>query len=201
MKLPNSRKDLPEPSHWTRLVGPGAIMVATSLGSGEIYFWPNLSAQIGTWVLLLGLAAIGIQYVINTEVSRYTLATGETIIQGFQRLAGFLPWVILACCTFPWVWPGWAMILGGIFILVVLNITQPPSLLVVAGSLSAVAMFVYTLALLVMNRSAAKTWSEKVCTDRDVFNPFVVSRFRSFVLMVACVLFGVLSFYAVVSRF
>ena len=109
MDLPNETKPLPPVKSWFRLAGPGAIMLATSLGSGEIYFWPNLSANLGAWVLVVAFIAIGLQYVINTEVSRYTVATGETIIRGFDRLWSPLPWIILLCCTVPWVWPGWSM--------------------------------------------------------------------------------------------
>lgn len=109
MQLPQNQRELPEPKRWYRLVGPGAIMVATSLGSGEIYFWPHLSVNVGAWVLLIGVAAIGLQYVMNTEISRYTLATGETVVKGFDRLWRPLPWIIMACCTLPWIWPGWAM--------------------------------------------------------------------------------------------
>ena len=71
MRLPEKRHDLPEPKNWYRLVGPGAIMVATSLGSGEIYFWPNLSVSVGAWILLVGVAALWMQYVMNTEISRW----------------------------------------------------------------------------------------------------------------------------------
>jgi hypothetical protein len=109
LDLPNETKTLPPVKSWFRLAGPGAIMLATSLGSGEIYFWPNLSANLGAWVLVIAFMAIGLQYVINTEVSRYTVATGETIIRGFDRLWSPLPWIILLCCTVPWVWPGWSM--------------------------------------------------------------------------------------------
>ena len=79
--------------------------MVTSLDSGEIYFWPNLSANVGAWVLLIGMLAIGMQLVINTEISRYTIATDETIIKGFDRLHGLISWIILICCTLPWVWP------------------------------------------------------------------------------------------------
>jgi len=109
MKLPTESRDLPPGQRWYRLAGPGAIMLATSLGSGEIYFWPNLSVSLGAWVLFIAFIAIGLQYVLNTEISRYTIATGETIIRGFNRLWRPLPWVILACCTIPWIWPGWSM--------------------------------------------------------------------------------------------
>ena len=109
MRLPEKRHDLPEPKNWYRLIGPGAIMVATSLGSGEIYFWPHLSVNVGAWILLVGVTALWMQYVMNTEISRYTLATGETVLRGFHRLWKPLPWIIMVCCTIPWIWPGWAM--------------------------------------------------------------------------------------------
>lgn len=109
MKLPRESKDLPSAKKWLYLSGPGVIMLATSLGSGEIYFWPNLSASLGAWVLLIAFVAIGLQYVINTEISRYTVTTGETIIEGFNRLWRPIPWGILLFCTLPWVWPGWSM--------------------------------------------------------------------------------------------
>lgn len=109
MNLPKESRDLPPVKGWFRLAGPGVIMLATSLGSGEIYFWPNLSVSLGAWVLLIAFMAIGLQYVINTEVSRYTVTTGETIIQGFNRLWRPIPWGILVFCTLPWVWPGWSM--------------------------------------------------------------------------------------------
>ena len=109
MQLPSESGDLPEAKSWLKLAGPGAIMLATSLGSGEIYFWPNLSATFGAWVLLIAVLAIGMQYVINTEVSRYTITTGETIIRGFDRLWRPLPWIMLVCCILPWIWPGWSM--------------------------------------------------------------------------------------------
>jgi len=109
MKLPRESRDLPPAKNWLYLAGPGAIMLATSLGSGEVYFWPNISVSFGAWVLVIGFMAIGLQYVINTEVSRYTITTGETIIEGFNRLWRPIPWAILLFCTLPWVWPGWSM--------------------------------------------------------------------------------------------
>jgi len=46
MKPPEKRHDLPEPKNWYRLIGPGAIMVATSLGSG--------TRSSGNWQLATG---------------------------------------------------------------------------------------------------------------------------------------------------
>ncbi|HSR68299.1 MAG TPA: Nramp family divalent metal transporter [Acidobacteriota bacterium] len=108
-RLPSCRVgSLPRPPRFWRLVGPGIIMVATSLGSGEIYFWPGITMQHGFTLLWPALIALSLQYVLNTEFARYTIATGETIITGFARLWAPLAWVFLACSTLPWLWPGWS---------------------------------------------------------------------------------------------
>ena len=83
-------------------------MVATSLGSGEIYFWPGITMKYGFALLWPALLALSLQYVLNTEFARYTIATGETVITGFARLWAPLAWLFLACATLPWLWPGWS---------------------------------------------------------------------------------------------
>lgn len=101
-------RDLPAPRSLALMVGPGVIMLATSLGSGEIYFWPGLTMKYGFLLLWPALIAFSLQYVLNTEFARYTVATGETVITGFARLWPPLAWVFLACSTLPWLWPGWS---------------------------------------------------------------------------------------------
>jgi hypothetical protein len=50
---------------------------------------------------------VTIQYFLNMEIERYTLATGETAIAGFAR--SWKPWGILFCvfAIVPNIWPGW----------------------------------------------------------------------------------------------
>ena len=48
------------------------------------------------------------QFFVNMEVERYTLATGETAVTGFQRLWKPLGIKILACAIIPNMWPAWA---------------------------------------------------------------------------------------------
>ncbi|HSR50216.1 MAG TPA: Nramp family divalent metal transporter [Acidobacteriota bacterium] len=108
-RLPACRTaPLSKPPRFWRLVGPGIIMVATSLGSGEIYFWPGITMQHGFLLIWPAMIALSLQYVLNTEFARYTIATGETIITGFARLWAPLAWVFLVCSTLPWLWPGWS---------------------------------------------------------------------------------------------
>lgn len=87
-------------------MGPGLVLIALGLGSGEFILWPSLVTAFGFGVL--GGAVIGItcQYFVNTESLRYTLATGASVYVGFAKLSRFIPaWFILS--TFlSFMWPG-----------------------------------------------------------------------------------------------
>ncbi len=101
-------KELPEPLPLRKVLGPGVILVATALGSGEYVLWPYISANLGLVVLWAAIVAVAIQFFINMEVERYTLATGETAVTGFTRL--WKPWWFLFCimAIVPNMWPGFA---------------------------------------------------------------------------------------------
>ena len=107
--LPAPRQDeLPEPVSLRRMLGPSVILVGLSIGSGEFVLWPRITVEWGFalfWACWLGLT---LQFFINMEIERYTLATGESAVLGFARLSrAWLP-VFLLCSTLPWIWPGWA---------------------------------------------------------------------------------------------
>jgi hypothetical protein len=101
-------RELPEPLPLRKVLGPGVILVATALGSGEYVLWPFISAHLGLVVLWAAVVAVAIQFFINMEVERYTLATGETAITGFTRL--WKPWwfLFVLMAIVPNVWPGFA---------------------------------------------------------------------------------------------
>ena len=56
-----------------------------------------------------------VQYFLNMEIERYTLATGETAVSGFARF--WKPWGILFCffAIIPNMWPGWGTAAATIF--------------------------------------------------------------------------------------
>ena len=105
---PMPLKDLPEAPPLRRVLGPGIILVATALGSGEYVIWPFVTANLGLAVLWAAVVAVAIQFFINMEVERYTLATGETAITGFTRL--WRPWwfLFVVMAIVPNMWPGFA---------------------------------------------------------------------------------------------
>ena len=99
--------DLPDAPRFGSVVGPGIILLATALGSGEILFWPSLAASHGFELYVLALFAFLCQYFLNLEFIRYTMATGDTVTNGFGRIWGGLSAFFFIGATLPWVWPGW----------------------------------------------------------------------------------------------
>jgi hypothetical protein len=107
---PAELRELPEPPvRLWRLVGPGVVMAGVGLSSGEFILWPYIASQAG--LSFLWAAALGVltQFFLNMEIERYTLATGETALAGFNRLWKHwgLVFVILVC--FANLWPGWVL--------------------------------------------------------------------------------------------
>ena len=103
-----SRKDLPEPPPLRRMIGPSVILAGLSIGSGEFVLWPRITAEWGFALFWACWVGVTIQFFLNMEIERYTLATGESAVVGFLRLSRFLGFVFLVCAVVPWIWPGWA---------------------------------------------------------------------------------------------
>ena len=100
--------DLPRVPKLSHVVGPSAIMLGASLGSGETLFWPVLIAQHGWalyWAFFVGVFT---QFFLNTEIQRWTLATGESVFRAFERVHRFWPLCFLALGFVSLGWPGWA---------------------------------------------------------------------------------------------
>lgn len=100
--------DLPKVPRPSRIVGPSAIMLGASLGSGETLFWPSLVASNGWtlyWAFVVGVLT---QFVVNTEIQRWTLATGESVFRAFDRVHPGWPIVLLLGGFASLGWPGWA---------------------------------------------------------------------------------------------
>jgi len=69
-----------------KVIGPGAVMAATSIGGGEWLVGPANAVKFGTSIFLIATVAIVLQVVFNLEAIRYTLYTGEPIYGGIMRL-------------------------------------------------------------------------------------------------------------------
>jgi hypothetical protein len=83
--------DLPAPPRFSgraimSVIGPGAIMAATSIGGGEWLVGPAAAVKYGSSIFLIASVAIVLQVFFNLEAIRYTLYTGEPIYGGIMRL-------------------------------------------------------------------------------------------------------------------
>ena len=101
-------RDLPEAPPLRKVLGPSVILVGVGIATGEYILWPYISSQVG--LVFLWAVPIGVlmQYFINMEVERYTLATGETAVAGFIRMWKPLGIVMCLCAIIPNIWPAWA---------------------------------------------------------------------------------------------
>ena len=84
--------ELPEPLPFTfgnvvRTIGPGAILLAGSIGGGEWIAGPMVAVKYGTGILWIATFGITLQALFNLEGIRYTLYTGEPILTGILRLS------------------------------------------------------------------------------------------------------------------
>jgi hypothetical protein len=108
--------DLPKVPKVSHIVGPSAIMLGASLGSGETMFWPTIIADYGWalyWAFWIGVIT---QFFINTELQRWTIATGESIFRAFDRMHAVWPWFFLVAGFFHLGWPGWAASGADVFV-------------------------------------------------------------------------------------
>jgi hypothetical protein len=83
--------DLPAPLPFSarnlmKIIGPGAIMAATSIGGGEWLVGPAAAVKYSSAIFLIATVAIVLQVIFNLEAIRYTLYTGEPIYGGIMRL-------------------------------------------------------------------------------------------------------------------
>lgn len=91
------------------LLGPGVILASFNLGSGEVIWWPYLTAKYGLAFVYLMIPFGLMQWWINTELARYSLITGEPTWSAFRRVSRLFSiiYFIMAVITLLW-WGGYA---------------------------------------------------------------------------------------------
>ncbi len=108
--------DLPKPPALRGLnilgvIGPGIVVLGLAIGSGEWLLGPTTFIKYGLSLLWVTTVAAFLQTVLNTELIRYTMYTGEPALIGFMRTrpgARFWAWVYALFYFFQVGWPGWA---------------------------------------------------------------------------------------------
>lgn len=101
----------PQGLGWISALGPGVIALGVSIGSGEFLLGPAAFVKYGLALLwVVGVAAV-LQTLLNVELMRYTLATGEPAVTGFMRTrphSTFWAWFYAILYFLQMGWPGWA---------------------------------------------------------------------------------------------
>ena len=87
---PMPYKNMPEPLPLGKVLGPSVILAGLGVGSGEYIIWPYMASTVGLGFLWAAVLSVTVQYFLNMEIERYTLATGETAVAGFVRF--WKPW-------------------------------------------------------------------------------------------------------------
>ncbi len=81
--------------------GPAVVLGALSVGGFEAYQAGYVAAQKWTGIYWVYVVSCFFQLLMNNEIARYTIATGETVLQGFTRLhpAKFWGWATALFCV------------------------------------------------------------------------------------------------------
>ena len=103
-------RDLPDPpTNLWRIVGPGIVAAGVGLSSGEFILWPYIASQVGLVFLWGAILGVTTQFFLNMEIERYTLATAQTAVAGFNRFWKHWGLVFAILVYFANLWPGWVM--------------------------------------------------------------------------------------------
>jgi Mn2+/Fe2+ NRAMP family transporter len=94
-------------------VGPGILWAALAQGSGELIWWPYLTAKYGAAFLGLLIPASLLQYWVNIEICRYVVATGENPMTGFTRMAKWFAYLLMVGIVIENAWFGAYSAAGG----------------------------------------------------------------------------------------
>jgi manganese transport protein len=89
-----------------RRIGPGIILAASIVGSGELIATTTLGAQVGYTALWIIVLSCLIKPIVQAELGRYIIASGETGLASFNRVPGprlKVNWVV-------WLWAVMVMI-------------------------------------------------------------------------------------------
>lgn len=139
--------------------GAGAILLGTSIGSGEWVIGPAVTAEYGGYLLWIATVSIILQVVMNTAFIPYSLYTGEPIFTGFMRTwPGPKFWAIfysiLAFLQFSWC--GWAALSATAMVALVIG-EMPSSEHAVLVKSIGVLCFLLTIAIVLFGDRIVQT--------------------------------------------
>jgi hypothetical protein len=99
-------RKLPDAPPSVHILGPTVFLVALGVGMGESYMWPRLVLLFGPDIRWLFLIGVTLQAIVLLEMSRYAMATGESIFMGAARVFKPLMWFFFVAAILIYIWPG-----------------------------------------------------------------------------------------------
>lgn len=87
-----------------REAGPGLVLAGAVVGAGEIVLTASLGARAGFVLLWWMLFSCWSKSLLQAELARFTLVTGEPVMTAFSHLPGKIPWGSRRVPWFPLVW-------------------------------------------------------------------------------------------------
>ncbi|MGA1103112.1 MAG: Nramp family divalent metal transporter [Pseudomonadales bacterium] len=147
--------EIPAPRAWSgrlRHLGPGLIVSASIVGSGEIILTASLGAAVGFGMLWWVLMSCWSKSIVQAELTRYIVVSGDTYIRALNRIPGRLPgpkgpvaWpVVVGLLAFIPGLTGLGGLMGGAALAIVLVFPELSSLQVVAGLALLIALLLST---------------------------------------------------------
>src|SRR5690606_34331521 len=98
---------------WLAALGPGIVWMALAQGSGELIWWPYLTAKYGLGFLVLLTPACLVQYPVTYAIGRYSMLTGESVWRGFARVHPAFCFVLWLLMVVAFLWFGAFASAGG----------------------------------------------------------------------------------------
>lgn len=89
-------------------IGPSLVTLGLGIGSGEFILWPYMTSRFGFGIMWGALLGITLQLIIISEIGRYTVVKGESIVHGFARLNKYIPLWLIGSTLVGFGWPGFA---------------------------------------------------------------------------------------------
>lgn len=95
----------PPTGFWRKLrfLGPSFILMGSIVGSGELILTTSLGAKVGFAALWFIILSCVCKTILQTELGRYTISSGDTCLEAFNRLPGpryRVSWLV-------WLWVLW----------------------------------------------------------------------------------------------
>ncbi len=84
------------PKGWSKLswLGAAVLWALSSVGAGVIFYSPRVAARYGYTLLWAIVVVIFFTWLITREIGRYTIVTGKTIMEGYQKIPGPHNWPV-----------------------------------------------------------------------------------------------------------